>query len=107
MTATGRLTLAQLRPEDLDPLVGGELRFELAPGVELTTELVEVSRIAHGLPGGRAPFSVLFRSRLAPNEGSGLWVPRHDSFEPEPWFVNRIFMPGAEPGYAYFEASFA
>jgi len=50
---------------------------------------------------------VLFRSRLAPNEGSGLWVPRHDSFEPEPWFVNRIFMPGAEPGYAYFEASFA
>jgi len=107
MTATGRLTLATLCAEDLEPLVGSALRFLLAPGVELDTDVVEVQRHPHGAPGSRTPFSLILRSRLAPSQPSALWTPVHDSFEPEAWFVNRIMMPAAEPGFAYFEALFA
>lgn len=105
-SVTRVLSLGELRAEDLEPHVGGKVKFETAAGVVTELELCRVS-VSRPIGLKRTPFSVLLRCGVAGAPGDGLWTIRQEGFEAEAWFVNRVVGHGMEPGPAYYEAVFS
>lgn len=72
-------------------------------------ELLEVSGPkSSGSPGlgFREPFTLLFALQSAEDLGEGLHRIAHDDFEPCDWFLNRVFVPGRDLRFAYYQAVF-
>lgn len=117
-----KLGIAELSAEALRPFVGKKLEFQrpvedahITNGrVELELMRVTVPESALKIPQSaaetsarRVSFSALFV--LAPDGqplGMGLHRLMHPDFEPEEWFLSRVYVPGEDMRRAYYEAIF-
>lgn len=106
-------TLAELTAGFFEPYQGQEfLLLAEEPDTRaepVECELIEVQRGPGGLAGKRPPFSLLLRGSHGRPLARGLHTLRHEGFQIENLFINRVQLSRprtGETGSAYYEAVF-
>jgi hypothetical protein len=105
-----KFVMEKYAAETFLPYVGEVFHFESVDpaGRRVELELSEVRRQnSGGRPiGFREPFALVFTAPDGASFTSALLRLSHDDFEPGDWFVSRVFVAGADPRVAYYEAVF-
>ena len=110
MVQENKFEMEKYTADTFAPYVGQAFRFESADVARkpVQLELLEVKRPKYGARPQdlREPFSLMFTAASPESFTSAVLRILHDDFASSEWFVSRVFVPGADPRAAYYEAVF-